>query len=81
VREIFEFKLFNQISDSEHYSSRLIFGSDHSSVIYARRVVQGNKANAGCGQHQFVSNEYLYKATFTCRYLQDNFIFLQVSKL
>jgi len=76
LREKFEIKLLNQISDCEHTSRVLIF-DDRTSVS---RVILEDGVDSW-GRSQFVSNIDLYKITPTCQYLKNNGIFLQVSRL
>ena len=80
MKENFELKLLNQISDCEHHSQTLDFGDDTTNMS-SSRVVHGDKAIKGWGNHLFISNEYLHKVTPTRQYLKDDCIFLQVSKL
>ncbi|XP_065901944.1 TNF receptor-associated factor 4-like [Dysidea avara] len=79
LREKYEFKLLNQISDFEHHSMAMIY-DDRATDVHAGRVIVGDKAR-GWGKRQFISDEDLHKVTPTCRYLKDDCIFFQVSKL
>ena len=76
----FEIKLFNQIGDSEHHSVTVNF-NDSVPDKHRSKVTQGDRANYGWGQHQFISNKCLHKTTSTCQYLKDDCIFFQVIKL
>ncbi|XP_065902684.1 TNF receptor-associated factor 4-like [Dysidea avara] len=78
LREKFEVKLLNQISDCEHRKSTVCF-SDH--VTVAGRVTDGTIATKGRGRQKFISSKSLHDVTPTCQYLRDDCIFLQVSKL
>ncbi|XP_065900848.1 TNF receptor-associated factor 4-like [Dysidea avara] len=79
LRETFEVKVLNQISDCEHYLVTLVY-DDKCKDDTAGRVIDGDRSR-GWGHHKFISNEDLYKVTPTCQYLKDDCIFLQVSKL
>ena len=80
LRGKFEIKLFNQISDSEHHSEIITFG-DNVPDKQRSKVTQGDRANYGYGQHQFISNKRLHKTTSTRQYLRDDCLFFQVTKL
>ena len=58
------------------YDDNTTGGADH-------RVMEGDRSDttAGWGNHKFISNEDLNKATPTCQYLKDNCLLLQVTKL
>ena len=79
LRERFEVKLLNQLSDSENFSSTITYG-DRTPDHCANRVMGGSKAS-GWGHRQFISNGELCKATSSCQYLKDDCLFLQVTKL
>ena len=72
LKEKFEIKLLNQISDSMHCSTILTYD-----VIgnYNSRVIEGKKAKRGWGRPQFISHEGLYKITTTCQFLKDDSLF------
>ncbi|XP_065901691.1 TNF receptor-associated factor 4-like [Dysidea avara] len=80
LTEKFQFKLLNQISDCEHYSTTLTF-DDHTPSEYAGRVTDCIRSTGGWGHRQFIVYEDLHTVTPTCQYLKDDCIFLQVSKL
>ena len=80
LREKFEIKLLNQISDSQHYSGIVTY-DDNTPNDYTSRVTKGNKSDNGWGWAQYISNEDLLKITPTCQYLKDDCLFFQVTKL
>ena len=80
LREKFEIKLLNQISDSQHYSGTVTY-DDNTPNDYTSRVTKGNKSDNGWGWAQYISNEDLLKITPTCQYLKDDCLFFQVTKL
>ena len=80
LRGMFEIKLLNQISDSEHHSMTVTYADDMKSSS-ADRVIKGDKNTKGWGYHQFISNEDLHETTPTCQYLKDDCLFFQVTKL
>ena len=84
LKERFEIKLLNQISNHEHHMHIVIY--DHTvSRLNADRIYDDNiwviPSLYGNGQAQFISNTDLYKVTPTCQYLKDECIFLQVNIL
>ena len=80
LREKFEIKLLNQISDSEHHLRTLPY-DDNTTGDVDKRVVNGDKFTQGWGYNQFISNEGICKTTSTCQYLKDDCLFVQVTKL
>jgi len=77
LREKFEVKLLNQISDCEHYSLAIVYSNCIKDDYAADKVKHGNKAR-GWGYTNFISKEDLHKVTPTRQYLKGNCIFLQV---
>ena len=73
----FEIKLFNQISDSEHYSKTVTYDDDDG----VARVTEGDRAKNGWGHQQFICNEQKIMITPTCQYLKDDSLFFEVTKL
>ena len=73
-------KLLNQISDSEHDSGVLVYDGN-TPQCYTSRLTENERAVHGWGFSKFVSHEQLYKATPTCQYLKEDYIFFQVNKL
>ena len=80
LREKFEIKLLNQISDSEHHSETVTY-HDNTPDKHTIRVTEGDESKKGWGYHQYISNEDLNKITPTCQYLKDDCLFFQVTKL
>ena len=86
LRDKFEIKLLNQISDYHHHSDTVDYGNTLEG--YRGRVTEGDRAR-GCGNSQFISNEDLYKITLirqylsssTRQYLKDDCLFFQIVKL
>ena len=81
MRENFDIKLLNQVSDYSHLSSRVSFyGASNKS---ADRVIDANKSRAEHGQgiHKLISKKNLHKNTPVCQYLQRDCLFFQVTKL
>jgi len=78
LREKFQVKLFNQISDCEHYSDIMDYSDAEFDI--AGRVIDGGRGK-GWGSPKFIFNEDLTEVTPTCQYLKDDCIFFQVSKL
>ena len=78
LRNAFELKLLNQISDSQHHLATVNY--DNSPHNCNGRVTGDNRAK-GWGKNMFISNEHLYKITSTCQYLKDGCLFLQITKL
>ena len=75
LREDFEVKLLNQISDCEHCSDTLGYDEDGM----GSRVTDDKEV--GWGYSKFISHKDLHKVTPTRQYLKNDCIFLQVSKL
>jgi len=75
----FQVKLLNQISDCEHHLTTVPFDDDDHDA--AGRVTDGDRADGGLGDQEFISNEDLCKVTHTCQYLKHDCIFLQINKL
>ena len=74
----FQVKLLNQISDCEHHLATVPFDDDDAA---AGRVTNGDRADGGLGDQEFISDEDLHKVTSTCQYLKDDCVFLQINKL
>ena len=79
LKDKFEIKLLNQISDSQHHSK--IVNYENSPHNCSGRVTEGNVKAKGWGRHQFISNEDLYEITSTHQYLKDDCLFFQIAKL
>ena len=80
LRGKFEIKLLNQIRDSEHHSTALIYDNSIDDQITSR-VIEGDKAKIGRGWSQFISNGGLHKSTKVQQFLKDDCLFFQVTKL
>ena len=80
LRGKFDIKLLNQISDSEHHSNTLVY-DDRVPKFSAGRVTQGDKTKEGWDKPKFILNKDLCKITPPCRYLKDDCLFFQVTKL
>ncbi|XP_065885284.1 TNF receptor-associated factor 4-like [Dysidea avara] len=80
LRGKIELKLLNQISDCEHRSLTLAY-NDNTTTEVASQVTNDDRATTGWGYPQFISKVVLHRITPTCRYLKNDCIFLQVSKL
>ena len=78
LREKFEIKLLNQISDSVHHS--VTFTYDKAPGKCKSKVIQDDRAT-GWGKPQFISNENLHKTSTTCQYLKHDSLFFKVTKL
>ena len=78
LKDKFEIKLLNQISDSQHHSMTVNY--EKSSHECKGRVTEGDKAT-GYGRHQFIINEDLYKINSTFQYLKDDCLFFQITEL
>ena len=78
LKDKFEMKLLNQISNSQHQSRNVKY--ENSSHEHSARVTKGHKSR-GWGFSQFISNEILYKITSTRQYLKDGCLFFQITKL
>ena len=74
---VFEIKLLNQISDSEHHSITL----PYDNTPYGVGIITDSAKDRGWGQRQYISNKSLNKTTPTCQYLKDDYLFFQVTKL
>ena len=79
LRDKFEMKLLNQISDSQHDSGTADY--ENSPRECRGRVTEGDKGEEGWGCAQFISNENLSKITSTRQYLKDDSLFFQITKL
>ncbi|XP_065901589.1 TNF receptor-associated factor 4-like [Dysidea avara] len=78
LREEFEVKLLNQISDCEHHLDTIDY--DNAKDDTAGRVTDGEKAE-GWGESEFISHEDLLNDDPICQYVKNDCVFLQVSKL
>ena len=76
-----EIKLLNQINDSQHHSMTMTYDDETPDHCASRVVGRGNMCARGWGMAQFITNENLYKADFSCQYLKDDCLFFQVTKL
>ena len=79
LREEFEVKLLNQISDCEHYSKRAVYRESEDDN--GLRVMSDNMLTFSTGHHTFICHEDLQQVTPTCQYLKDDNIFFQIRKL
>jgi len=79
LREKFEVKLLNQISDCEHRCESVNY--DEVDDMATDRVTNGDMATSGCGFYKFISNEDFYKGTPTCQYLKDDSIIFQINRV
>ena len=79
LRGKFEIKLLNQIKDNEHCSVMVMYNFFTPDGV--GRIAGNEKKDDGCGETRFISNKSLNKVTRTCRYLKDNCLFFQVTKL
>ena len=80
LRDTFEIKLLNQISDSQHRSLTVNYEDtphEHSGRV---TCTEGDEV-IGLGDSKFISNEDLYKITSTRQYLKDDCLFFQITKL
>ena len=78
IRDKFELKLLNQISDNEHLS--VIINFIDSGTEHGRRVKTGDRADKGWGErYKLISNEDLHKVTATCQFLKDNCVYFEVN--
>ena len=79
MREKFEIRLLNQISDCKHYTMALPYDDDTPDDC-AGIVTEKEIASRGSGSHQFIYNEELHKVSQTCQFLKNDSIFFQVLK-
>ena len=78
LREVFEIKLLNQISCSEHHPITVTY-DDNTPDVYSSRVTEGQIH--GWGKHQYISDENLDKITSRCQFLKTDCLFFLVTKL
>ena len=77
LREEFEIKLLNQISDHQH---RLVQWNYDNAGSAADRVTVVGDRGACYGEKYFIANYDLDRVTSTCQYLKDDCLFFQVTK-
>ena len=77
LRERFEVKLLNQISDYEHQTRIFTYG-DNTADRTAGRVISDGR-NAGNSRCRFISKKSLCEVTPTHQFIKDDAIFLQIS--
>ena len=76
LRSKFEMNLLNQISNIEHYSYCVTY--DHETPdVQADRVTKGEQARAWVN-HEYISNNDLYKTTTSFQYLKNDQVFFQI---
>ena len=75
-----EIKLLNQTSNSEHLSKILPYDDDGLDD-YNSRVIESRSPKQGWGWSRYISNENLNKITPRHRFLKDDCLFFQVTKL
>ena len=73
LRGRFDVAIFNQISDSEHYSRRIIFDDRCSDDV------AGRNATGSWGISRFISYDQLCTASSTCEYVKDDSVYIEVS--
>ena len=78
LRGTLEIKLLNQISDHDHHLYNLIY-DDNKAV--GRVTGDCDIVTSGWGTSKFICSEEVYKSTQTCRYIKDDCLFFQVTKL
>jgi len=80
MRERFEIKLLNQVSDGDHCVLTCSFDDTVPSSI-SGKVVSASRAEVGWGYPKFISIDDLSKTTHDCRYLRNDCVFFQIHKL
>ena len=80
LKEKFEVKLLNQMSDCEHHSKSILYAEEDYGAA-ARVMAEGGTISTGHGHPQFISIADLEEVTATHQYLKDDCIFIQISKL
>ena len=80
LKEKFEVKLLNQISDCQHHSDTIDY-DDEDAYDGTVRVTVNKTGTNGWGCPEFISDARLNKVTPTCLYLKNDCIFFQVCKL
>ena len=73
LRGRFDVAILNQISDSEHYSRRIIYDDKCSDDV------AGRNATYSWGYSQFISYDRLCTASVTCQYVKDDNVYIKVS--
>ena len=73
LRGKFHVAILNQISNSEHYSRRIMF--DDTCPDY----VAGRYASESWGYSQFISYNRLCTVSSTCRYVKDDSMYIKIS--
>ena len=80
LREEFEIKLLNQISNSNHHSKILAY-DDEITGQSDKRATKGSKGHSSWGKPRYISNEDLHRIIPRCQFLKDDLLFFQVTKL
>ena len=80
MRERFEIKLLNQVSDGDHRMLTCSF-DDTVPPCISGRVVKASRAEVGWGYPKFISIDDLSKTTPDRRYLRNDCVFFQIRKL
>ena len=68
------FTLLNQLGDKNHYTHTISLEQDNEA---GWRVVDGEFAATGFGQHTFISHNKLY-APWNCQYLKEDCLYFRV---
>ena len=79
LRGIFTVELLNQLSNTGHYSKKVIYQGNSNE--YGDKVVTDEKSSLGWGLSSFMPHTDLYNITSVCQYFKDDCVFLQVSKM
>ena len=79
LRGIFTVQLLNQLSNTGHYSKKVIYQGNPNE--YGDKVVADEKSSLGWGLSSFIPHNDLYNTTSVCQYFKDDCVFLQVSKM
>ena len=77
MRGTFTIELLNQLNDSDHYSQTVQF-HHHLCGECTDRVLEGDKANTGWGNQQFISYDILYRHSNNS-YHKSDYLMLRVS--
>ena len=80
LRGEFNIKVLNQLSDNRHHSVTVTY-NDKTPKDSTSRVKEGDVATHGWGRSQFIAIKDLLIATPKYRFLKDDCLFFQVTKL